>query len=172
MLKIKLTQPHLVNRKYIVFIDSETKQSFSNKRQALDYITKIEKELNEALLFINEEYCFLTVFYRNYFIADRDYKFKYQVENDFDLINNRLSFIASRTESENFNSIISQALNICFDSLIEACNSIDVKSRSRYDMLTRRRIELHKKVILQYREGFEAFKLESIYTDHLKSKTA
>jgi|WetSurSiteA1Bulk_404760.scaffolds.fasta_scaffold44021_2 hypothetical protein len=172
MLKIKLSPPHIVNKKYVVFIDNIVKQSFSNKRSALDYITRVEKELNEAFLFINEEYSLLSGYYRTYFLADRDYKFKYEVENNFDLINNRLIYISSHTESENFNSIISQAINICFDALTEACDLIDAKSHARYDMLTSRRISLHKKVIKQYREGFESFKAESVYSNHLKSKTA
>ena len=172
MLKIRLTQPHYINRKFVVYIDSDVKQTFSSKRAALDYIASVEKELNEALLFINESYTFLHGFYRSYFLADRDYKFKYQTEGAFTLIDNRLNYIAGHTDGENFNPIISQALNTCFDSLVEACSLIDVKSRTRYDMLTRRRISLHRKVIKQYRESFESFKLESLYNVKLKTKTA
>jgi hypothetical protein len=172
ILKIKLSPPHLVSRKYVVFIDREVRQSFSSKRKACDYINKIENELNEALLFINEYFCTLTTFYRNYFLADRDYRFKYEVEACFHLIDNRLNYIATHTGSENFNPIISQALNICFDSLAEACGLIDTKARARYDMLTRRRIELHNKIIIQYKGSFENFKMQSIYLDKLKSRTA
>lgn len=172
MLKIKLSPPTLVKRKYIVFIDSDTKKSFSSKRAATDYITKIEGELNEALLFVNELFGILTVFYRTYFIGDRDYHFKYDVEILFKLINDRLNYIGGHAGSENFNTIISQALNICFESLEQACGLIDTKSRSRYDMLTRRRIQLYKRIIIQYRESFELFKRESIYSDNLKVKTA
>ena len=168
MLKIKLSPPNLVNRKYIVFIDAETKQAFTNKRKANEFITKVEGELNEALLFVNEAYCNLTAFYRNYFLADRDYRFKYEVENCFDLINNRLNYISFHSSSENYNTMISQAINTCFDSLITACELINEKSQHRYDMLTRRRIELHKKIIIQYKESFDDFKTQSIYADKLK----
>jgi hypothetical protein len=172
MLKIKLSPPHLVNRKYIVFIDAETKQAFTNKRQANEFITRVENELNEALLFINEWYCNLTAFYRTYFLADRDYHFKYEVDNCFDLINNRLNYISSHSRSENYNTMISQAINLCFDSLVTVCELVNEKSRHRYDMLTHRRIELHKKIITQYKESFEDFKIQSIYVDKLKSITA
>ena len=172
MLKIKLSPPTLVKRKYIVFIDSDTKKSFSSKRAATDYITKIEGELNEALLFINEFFNIISAFYRTYFIADRDYHFKYDTEILFKLINDRLNYIGGHAGSENFNTIISQALNICFESLEHACGLIDTKSRSRYDMLTRRRVQLYKRIIVQYRESFEHFKRESIYSDNLKVKSA
>jgi hypothetical protein len=167
-----LSPPVLVNRRYRVFIDSETKKSFRSKREAADYITKVETELNEALLFINEYFCTITNFYRTYFLADRDYKFKYEVENLFELISERLNYIGGHTGSENFNTIISQALNICFESLTQICELINRKSRSRYDMLTRRRIQLYKKLISLYRQSFETFKLESIYNDNLKVKIA
>lgn len=171
MLKIKLSPPSVVNKKYVVFIDRETKQTFTNRRSALDYITKIENELNEALLFINENYSNISNFYRTYFLADRDYKFKYEVEDAFGLINNRLSYIAIHSESENYNSIISNAINICFENLIVAGDLIDLKARHRYDMLTKRRIELYRKIIIQYQESYEQFKAESIYEDKLKLKT-
>lgn len=172
MLKIKLSSPQLIHRKYIVFIDSNTKRSFTNKRKASDYITKVENELNEALLFINEWFCSLTTFYRTYFLADRDFHFKYEVDNQLDLISNRMNYISAHSSSENYNTIISNALNICFDSLVSVCELIDEKSRCRYDMLTRRRIELHKKIIIQYKDSFENFKIQSIYTVELKSLTA
>lgn len=172
MLKIKLSQPHLVNKKYIVFIDGEIKRSFASKRKASEFITKMELELNEALLFINEAFCNLTNFYRTYFMADRDFKFKYQIENLFDSINNRLNYISSHTQSENYNTMISSALAVCFESLTEVCDLIDAKSITRYDMLTRRRIELHKKIIKQYIDSFESFKIEAIHEDTLKSITA
>jgi hypothetical protein len=172
MLKIKLSKPHLVDRKYSVFIDRDIKRSFGSRRKAYDFITKVEQELNEALLFINESFCNLTTFYRTYFMADRDFRFKYQVENLFDSINNRLNYISSHTQSENYNSMISLSLSVCFESLTEVCELIDAKSINRYDMLTRRRIELQKKIIRQYVDSFESFKLRVIHEDILKSKTA
>lgn len=172
MLKIKLSPPVLINRKYCVFIDSATKKRFGSKREAADYITKVENELNEALLFCNEFFCTLSSFYRTYFLADRDFRFKYEVENNFELINDRLTYISNHTGSENFNSIISQAINVCFESLIIICELITAKSRSRYDMLTRRRIRLYMKLTIQYRNSFETFKLQSVYNNNLKVKTA
>jgi len=172
MLKIRLTPAYRIKKKYLVFIDSETKKSFSNKRQANEYITKVETEINEALLFVNEYFGIISTFYRTYFLADRDYNFKYNVENNIEFITERLNYIAVHTISENFNTIIFQAINNCFDSLVEICETINKKSRSRYDMLTRRRIKLYKKIITLYKESFETFKLQSIYNNNLKVKTA
>jgi hypothetical protein len=172
MLRIKLTPPHLVNRKYVVFLDRDLRKSFTSKRKADDFVTRLENELNEALLFINEAFCNLTTFYRTYFLADRDFKFKYEVENHLDLINNRLSYISCHSGSENYNTMISHSLNVCFDALIEACQAIDAKSRQRYDMLTRRRIQLHKKVITQYRDSFEYFKVTAISSSVIKWSAA
>ncbi|HPR74505.1 MAG TPA: hypothetical protein PLX41_12690, partial [Bacteroidales bacterium] len=70
MLKIKLTPPTYLNRKYIVFLDRDFKKSFRSKREATDYITQVENELNEKLLFINEYYNIIHSFYRTYFLAD------------------------------------------------------------------------------------------------------
>ena len=172
MLRIKLNEPTTVKGKYVVFLDSTVRKTFSNKRQAHDYVVKLENELNEALLFINEQYVNLMSFYRTYFIADDNYRFKYDTENDLELINNRLNFIASHGQSVNFNTIFSQALNICFDALCAVCDRIEVKSRTRYDMITRRRISLYKKIIIQYRTSFDEFKAQSIFNDNLKTKIA
>lgn len=172
MLKIQLTPPVLIRKKYFVFLDSETKKAFNSKRDAEAYITTIENELNEALLFINEIFSIISVFYRTYFIADRDSEFKFNVQNQLELIDLKLIYVATHTGSENFNAIISQALNICFESLDSVCQLIGKKSRTRYDMLTRRRISLYGRIISQYRESFEHFKRESIYSDNLKVKTA
>lgn len=172
MLKIKLKSPQCIDGKYFVFIDTDTKRTFKNKRQAQEFITRIENELNEALLFINEEFCDLTTFYRTYFMADRDFRFKYEIDNHFELINNRLAYISVHTNSENYNTMITQAINVCFGSLIELCELIDAKSRKRYDMLTRRRIELREKIINQYKDSFDNFKIEAIYHKTLISKTA
>lgn len=172
MLKIRLSPPTIFKKKYVVFLDFETKRSFGSKREANDYITKVENELNEALLFLNEYYGIISNFYRTYFLADRDYRFKSQVENSLDLVNERLRYISLHTASTNFNTMVLQAINTGFESLSLACSFIDTKSRSRYDMLTRRRIVLFKKLIRLYQESFETFKIGSIYQVKLKVKTA
>jgi hypothetical protein len=172
MLKIRLTPPSTRGKNYFVFIDCDFKRTFKSKREATEYITKIESELNEVLLFINEFFSITSNFYRTYFIADRDFKFKYGVDNCFENINERLNYISNRTASENYNTFILQALNMSMESLVLACELICKKSRSRYDMLTRRRILLYKRIIIQYRDSFELFKNQSLYSVKLKSKTA
>lgn len=172
MLRIKLSPPYLLKRKYVVFIDRDLKRSFSNKRMAESFLTAVENELNESLLFINESFCNLSTFYRTYFMADRDFKFKYEIENLLDLVNNRLNYISAHSASDNYNTMISHALNVSFDALSGICDGIERKSRSRYDMLTRRRILLHKKIISQYRESFNVFHKEAFQEPLLKAKIA
>ncbi|HNY52924.1 MAG TPA: hypothetical protein PK727_04730 [Bacteroidales bacterium] len=161
MFKIKLTGPNVIKRKYVVYVDDVCKGSFSNRRAADSFIALIEAEMNEAFLFINEEYSILHQLYRSYFLSDQDFKFKFRVENAFDLVNNRLNFIISKGSSLNHNPIISQAITVCLESLVEICDLIDRKSRQRYDMLTRRRITLYKKIIDQYTEAYCKFKKEA-----------
>ena len=171
MLKIKLSPPSYLNKKYTVFLDRDLKKSFKSRREATDYITKVENELNEALLFINEYFNIIHSFYRTYFLADRDHRFKYEVENCFEFINGRLGYISGHTDSENYNTFILQALTNSFESLMLACELIDKKSRSRYDMLTRRRIRLYRKLAGLYKESFEIFKMEIGFSTVLKLKT-
>lgn len=158
MFKIKLTGPDIINRKYVVYVDDVTSGTFLSRRAADSFITTCEEELNETLLFINEEYCTLNQFYRSYFLGDQDYKFKFEVGNLFELINNRLNFISGKGPSLNYNSLVSQAISVCLESLTEICDLIERKSRQRYDMLTRRRIALRKKVIDQYCQAYTEFK--------------
>lgn len=172
MLKIRLSPPIYSNRKYTVFLDREIKSNFKSKREATDYITQVENELNEALLFVNEYFNIVHTFYRTYFLADRDYKFKYAVDNNFEFINDRLNYISGRTMSENYNTMIIRALSNSFETLILVCELIEKKSRSRYDMLTRRRITLYKKLATLYQASFETFKVEMLFKTDLKVKTA
>jgi len=159
--KIKLTGPDFFKRKYVVYVDDVCRGSFPSRRAADSFIALVETELNEAFLFINEEHCILYQFYRSYFLGDQDYKFKFSVENAFDLINNRLNFIVSKGQSLNYNPIISRAISVCLECLTEICDLIERKSRQRYDMLTRRRISLRKKIIEQYSEAYHEFKKEA-----------
>jgi len=171
MLKIRLSQPTYCNRKYTVFLDRNWSKSFRSKRQATDYITQVENELNEALLFVNEYFNIIHTFYRTYFLADRDFRFKYEVENCFEFINDRLNYISGHTDSPNYNTFVIMALSNSFETLIQACELIDKKSRSRYDMLTRRRISLYRKLAGLYKDSFEIFKIEIGYNTVLKLKT-
>ncbi len=172
MLKITLQPPIYRNKKYEVFIDRGFKKTFTNKREAADFITQVEKQLNEALLFVNEYFNIIHAFYRTYFIADRDYEFKYKTESCFAAITEKLNYISSRTEGTNYNTFIVRALTISFDSLMEACELIDKKSRSRYDMLTRRRIALYKKLAGLYERSLEFDKLEIFNEFSLRIQSA
>lgn len=171
MLKVKLSSPFYSKNKYVVYLDSDVKREFSNKRSAETFKVIIEHELNQALLFINEEFSTLTQFYRCYFLADRDHRFKYEVENCFDLVDNRLKYVSIHTASINYNALIVQAINISFEELKNVCGLICKKSITRYDTITKHRIELQARIIDNYIKGFKEFNVSSVFENQLKVKT-
>lgn len=151
MLKIRLQPPFYTNRKWCVFLNFGLRKEFPNKRAAEDLTRQMEAELSQALLFISEEYSKITEFYRVYFIADRDYRFKYLVENSFGYVDNRLNFIISSDNfSPNHNTFVHQAIINCLTELLNVCTLISKKALQRYDCLTRNRIELRIRVIETY----------------------
>jgi hypothetical protein len=173
MLKIQLSPPYFFKGKYIAFVDFGLRKDFTNKRAAEDYIRLIEAEYNQAVLFINEKFIQLYEFYRIYFIADSDFRFKYEVENCFQLIENRLNYIASNSTSriqDDRNAFISKAINTCFDTLLQVCKLISKKSVSRYDCLTKNRIALKIRVINNYMNDFQTTVKSISDQDNLKLK--
>lgn len=151
MLKIKLPPPVFLHNKYEIFIIENVRKSFSNKRIAEDFIRKFEQVFTESVLFINEEYSNLHSFYRTYFIADRDFKWKYEVETSFNFINNRMQYISIHTHSANYNTMIHQAILNCISELLDVCGLICRKANQRYDCITKNRIQLRHTIIELYR---------------------
>ena len=151
MLKVKLPPPVCLHNKYEVYIYENVNKSFSNKRIAEDFIRKIEQVFTEAVLFINEKFNTLHSFYRTYFIADRDFKWKYEVETSFDFINNRMQYICTHTHSANYNTMIHQAIINCLEELRDVCDMIFRKANQRYDCITKNRIQLQFTIIDLYR---------------------
>jgi len=150
MNKIILNKPLLLNKKYIVYFDSENKFTFSNKRAANDFITHIGKQMDESVLFITEEFNHLEEFYRLYYLADADYKFKYTLNNSVQFINNRIEWIQSRRGSENHDAIVFHSIVNCLNELADSFNLMEEKAYQRRDTITKRRCSLKSNVIGMY----------------------
>jgi len=151
---VKLNNPIYCNRKYTVFLDSQNKFSFKNKRQALDFIVCISKLIDESILLVSEEVSSLEELYRLYYLADRDYKFKYDLSNILSFINNRLEWFSTRRGSENHDAILFTSLVNCFDELISGFLSMEDKASRRRDTITKRRCALKAKLIKMFKEQF------------------
>jgi len=151
---VKLNNPIYCNRKYTVFLDSQNKFSFKNKRQALDFIVRISKLIDESILLVSEEVNSLEELYRLYYLADRDYKFRYDLNNILSFINNRLEWFTTRSGSENHDAILFTSLINCFDELIYGFTSMENKACRRRDTITRRRCALKAKLVRMFKEQF------------------
>jgi hypothetical protein len=156
MNKIVLNKPLLLNKKYVVFFDSDNKFVFRNKREATDFIVKVGKEIEESVLFITEEFNHLEEFYRLYYLADKDYKFKFTLGNSIDFLNNRLAWMLSREGSPNHDAIVFQAIISCIEELKTAFLLMQEKAAQRKDTITKRRCALKVHVIEIYIERFLA----------------
>lgn len=152
MNKIVLNKPLLVNKRYIVYLDSENKFSFPNKREALDFIVSVGKELEEAILFITEELNLLSELYRLYFLADKDYKFKFQITGSIDFLNNRISWMQSHEGSTNHDTILFHGVIDCIQELNTAFKVMGEKAAARRDTITRRRCALKSHLLEMYHE--------------------
>jgi hypothetical protein len=154
MNKIGLNKPVLVNKMYAVFFDSDNKFLFKNKRDAADFIVKVGREIDQAVLFITEEFNALEEFYRLYYLADTDYKFKYLMDNSVDLISNRLAWMQSHSGSPNHDTILFNAIIICIDELHDGFSLMLDKANKRRDIITKRRCALKMHLIEIYKKSF------------------
>lgn len=150
----RLNKPVLVNKKYVIYLDSENKFKFSDKRKASDFLTKIQKEIDQASLLITEEYNLLSEFYRLYYHLDKDFKFKHSMKLHIDYVSNRLNFMQDHTGSPNWDSIVFNSLLACFDELINGFNLMGAKAQQRKDPLTRRRCILKSDILSLYLNNF------------------
>lgn len=139
---IKFNKPLCVNRKYVVYLDSENKFAFNNKRKAEDFIRRIARESDRTLLLITEELNDLQNFYRLYNLGDTDYKFKHLVSGSIDFINNRIEWIGAHSGSTNHDAIVFSGLMGCINELQSGFGLIEEKAAERKDTITRRRASL------------------------------
>jgi len=70
MQKIKLSTITYYKGKYVIYLSSDVKYFFSNKRKAQDFLSQLSKKLDIALLFVIENLHSLTEFYNLYNLAD------------------------------------------------------------------------------------------------------
>ena len=156
MNKIILNKPMLLNKKHVVYFDRDNKFSFSSKRDALDFIVKVGREIEQSILFITEEFNSLEEFYRLYYLANKDYKFKFLMNNSVDLINNRLEWMHSHEGSPNHDVILFHSIITCIEELCVAFALMQNKAGARKDTITKRRCALKLHVINIYHEKFMA----------------
>jgi hypothetical protein len=154
MNKIVLNKPLLINKKYVVYFDSDNKFIFRNKREAADFIVKVGREIEESVLFITEEFNCLEEFYRLYYLADKDYKFKFALSNSIDFLNNRLAWMLSHEGSPNHDVIVFQSILNCIDELKTAFCAMFEKAAQRKDTITKRRCALKAHIIEIYKDKF------------------
>lgn len=154
MNKIILNRPVLINKKYVVYFDSENKSVFRNKREAEDFIVRVGKEIEESILFITEEFNSLEQIYRLYYLADKDFKFKFEMDNSVDFLNNRLAWMLSHEGSQNHDVIVFQAILSCMEELRTSFHAIREKAAKRRDTITKRRCALKIHMIEIFRDRF------------------
>jgi hypothetical protein len=153
MNNIILNKPEYINKKYVVFLDSENKFSFPSKRKAEDFIVHIEKVINQAILFITEEFNSLEEFYRLYYLADKDYKFKFLISNIVDFISNRLEWMHTHEGSRNHDTILFHAVIACIEELKSGFAIMYKKAAARKDTITKRRCELKEHLLDIFQES-------------------
>lgn len=151
---IQLNKPLLIKGKYHVHLDEENHFIFANKRKANDFLTHVSSELDQATLFISEELTKLNEFYRLYYLADKDFKFKLKMKESLEIIENRLNFINDRGLSLNSDVFIFHALTICFNELTESFTLLRNKAATRKDTILKRRSSLRLRIIDIYLMDF------------------
>lgn len=150
----KLNKPLYLDKKYVIFLDSNNRFVFSSKRKAEDFLTRISQGLDEAVLLITEELNTVTQLYRFYRLSDQDYKFKYNVGNNIDFIHNRLAWIDEHHGSENNDTIVFQSLINCFNELIQSFEGCKQKAIQRKDTINKRRCAMKIGILNMYLKGF------------------
>jgi len=154
MNNITLTKPLLIKGKYHIYLYSNTKFVFTDKRKANDFLTKITRGMEQAILFITEEQARLNEYYRLYYLADRDLKFKLKMKDSLEEIDNRLNFMNDRSTSLNFDTIMFSAIVLCLNELNESYTCLMVKAAQRKDALLKRRSSLHLRLLELYTKSF------------------
>ena len=130
--------------------------------EASDFIIRVGREIDQAILFITEEFNCLEEFYRLYYLADKDYKFKFTISNSIDFLNNRLSWMLSHEGSPNHDVIVFQSVLNCLDELRDAFILMGGKASSRKDTITKRRCVLKVHLLDIYYNNFIAIGIKPL----------
>lgn len=147
---VKLNKSLYCDKKYVIFLDSNNRFVFKNRRDAQDFLVRISQEIDKAILLITEELNCVTQLYRFYRLSDTDYKFKFNVGNNIDFIHNRLAWIDEHSESTNHDTIVFQSLINCFHELIQSFDCCRIKAAQRKDTINKRRCALKIDILNMY----------------------
>ena len=160
MLKILLTRIHVVKGRYIVYLDSDNKYSFLNKRKAVDFLRLISERLTETMVFINEEYAACNNIYRQYFFLIEEFKLRYQVENCLDYLKTKIALLLFRSESENRNTLVMIGIENMLFELKTVYNLLSDLAISRSDTQIRHTIGTKLRILDLFLADLRKFEIE------------
>lgn len=157
MLKIKLERISRDGKDYIVFLDREKSFRFTNKRKAEDFLRQVNKDVNEAYLFISEEYLVLETMYRYSFAFMPDHETRFAIENSLSFLRNRLDALLIFKNTKNKNYFIVKGLEMMLLELLTVYSLYGKIFISRNDVHSRKRCDLRIHVISLYSAEFAEF---------------
>lgn len=160
MINIRLEKIHYYEHKYWVYLDSENKYAFDNKRIASDFLSVISKKLTDTLFFINEEYCQVELIYRQYFFLIEDFQLRQTIENSIEFIRSKIALILLRGESENKNTIVILGIENMLFELKSVYTQIGNLAISRSDTAIRHKIGTKSRILDLFMIDFKHFEDE------------
>lgn len=162
MLKVRLKSVVSLKKKHIVYLDSENRYEFTNKRKAKDFLRHISKEMTACLFFLNEEFLELNKYYRHYFLND-DHHLRQRLQKSVEFVDDMINSILRNGAStsmgleDNRNTYTIKAIENGFFELLSAYKLLIGISKKRMDPLTRQKIELRYRITELYMIDFKHF---------------
>jgi hypothetical protein len=151
MQKLKFNTISYYRGKYTVFLDSDTRYYFSNKRKAQDFLTAQSQRNFMAFLFISEYLSDLSAFYNLYNLGDAtDFEFKFKVTDVIAYLNNSIAWMTQHHAGENNQPFVMQKLKGCYSELSAAFTLIRDKAAERGDTILKRRCDLRIDIVKLY----------------------
>jgi hypothetical protein len=160
MLAIKLEKILNYKQKYWVYLDSENKYAFDNKRLAKDFLTKISKQLTDTVVFINEEYCQVEMIYRQYYFLIEDFQLRCSIENSIEFIRNRVGLLLFRNGGENRNTLVITGIENMLFELKTGYELLSEFAISRGDTGTKHKIASKIRILDLFMIDFKQFEDE------------
>jgi hypothetical protein len=160
VIKINLKNIENYESQYWVYLDSENKWSFRNKRTAQDFLTKISNDLTNDLVFINDEYCSVNEIYRQYYFIINDFKIRWDIENSLDFIKNKISLILFRSGGENRNTLVIGGVESMLFELKAVYKYLEDVAISSNDTVIRHKIATKDRIIDLFIMDFKRFEDE------------
>lgn len=160
MFKIKLKRINCINGKFVVFLDSDNRYEFDNKRKAKDFLNVISERLTQTLVFINEEYCAANDIYRQYFFILKDFKQRFLIEASLDYVKNKISLLLFRGDSENRNTIVILGVEGMLFELKSVYRQFEDIAISRSDTAIRHKIGTKCRILDLFIADLRRFEIE------------